>query len=80
MLVLFFALVCVHITSSLSQLDQICLNEDDVPGELQSQNIQVILDPLKQSGEEESAASVVRALHLILSAIDGQSDSLDLLF
>lgn len=61
---------CAALSSLQNTLDQICLNEDDVPGELQSQNIQVILDPLKQSGEEESAASVVRALHLILSAID----------
>lgn len=50
---------------------------DATTTECQKQNIQAILDLLEQSGQVESArtgqsASVLTALHLITSAMDGE--------
>lgn len=66
----------------LSQLDQICLDKSPAPGDVsmtesQKQNIQAILDLVQQSGQVESAqtgqtTSVLTALHLISSALDGK--------
>lgn len=66
----------------LSQLDHMCLDKtlalgDVTMTESQKQNIQAILDLLEQSGQVESvqvgqSTSVLTALHLISSAMDGE--------
>lgn len=66
----------------LSQLDQMCLDKtlalgDVTMTESQKQNIQAILDLLEESGQVESvqvgqSTSVLTALHLISSAMDGE--------
>lgn len=62
----------------LSQLDQMYLKKIPALGnvtttESQKQNIQAILDLLEQSGQVES---VLIALHLIVSAMDGEKTAL----
>ncbi|XP_071388928.1 gasdermin Eb isoform X1 [Centroberyx affinis] len=70
-------------SSSLSQLDQMCLGAwpdlEDVKTETQRQNIQAVLDLLEPSGREEQTSSdqspsVLRAFHLIISALDEMPD------
>lgn len=66
----------------LSQLDQMCLDKrpalDDVTAtDSQKQNIQAILDLLEQSGQVKSTP-VLTALHLIISAMDGEKVVLSL--
>lgn len=63
----------------LPQLDQMCLGKsptlEDVKVESQRQNIQALLDLLKQScsgGQTDSSPSTLSALHLIISALDGE--------
>lgn len=66
----------------LSQLDQMFLDKRLALGDVtmtdsQKQNIQAILDLLEQTGQMESvqvgqSTSVLTALHLISSAMDGK--------
>lgn len=66
----------------LPQLDQMCQDKRPALGDVattesQKQNIQAILDLLEQSGQVESAqagqsTSVLTALHLVVSAVDGE--------
>lgn len=66
----------------LSQLDQMCLGKTPDLGDITTtgslkQNTQAILDLLEQSGQVKSAqagqsTSLLTALHLITSAIDGE--------
>lgn len=82
-----FVLYCVvlfflnMVVFPLSQLEQMCLDEtpvlpDVTTTESQKQNIQAVLGLVEQSPQTDQSTSVLTALHLISSALDGEKKKL----
>lgn len=68
-----------NLSPSLSQLEQMCMDKGSALGDFkttacQKQNIQAILDLLEQSSQEEPSrsTSLLKVLHLLISALDGE--------
>lgn len=65
------------VVSSLLQLDQMCLNKSSSLAELattdsQKENIQAIVGLLEQSAQGDQDTAVLKALHLVAGAMDGE--------
>lgn len=66
-----------HGSFPLCQLDQMCLDEvtslrDVSAPESQEENVRSILELLEQSGPADQLAPTLKALNLIVSAMDGK--------
>lgn len=65
------------VVSSLAQLNQMCLNKSPSPAELattdsQEENIQAILGLLEQSEQGDHDTAALKALHLVVGAVNGE--------
>ncbi|XP_030012894.1 gasdermin Eb [Sphaeramia orbicularis] len=67
------------ITSLENMLHQMCLNESPAKGEVKAeshnQDIQALLEALVLSGDAGQSASTLKALHLIVSALDEMTNT-----